>query len=246
MAGVAIVTGGGSGIGAASARALVDAGWSVAVIGRRRAALDRTCANSAGLMLAIEADVTDEAAVIAAFDAAIARLGRIDLLFNNAGAMMRPTGIADVPLDQWRALIDVNVTGAFLCAREAVRRMAVQSPQGGRIINNGSISAYVPRPLAVAYTVSKHAITGLTRALSLEGRDCNVACGQIDIGNAVSEMSAGIAAGSMQADGQVRPEPTMAVDNVARSVVHMASLPLDANVQFMTVLATTMPYIGRG
>ena len=246
MAGVAIVTGGGSGIGAATARALVDSDWSVAVIGRRCAALDRTCANPAGPMLPIEADVTDEAAVVAAFDAAIAKFGRIDLLFNNAGAMMRPTGIADVPLDQWRALIDVNVTGAFLCAREAFRRMAAQRPQGGRIINNGSISAHVPRPLAAAYTVSKHAITGLTRALSLEGRGCNVACGQIDIGNAVSEMSAGIAAGSMQADGQVRPEPTIAVDNVARSVVHMASLPLDANVQFMTVLATTMPYIGRG
>jgi NAD(P)-dependent dehydrogenase (short-subunit alcohol dehydrogenase family) len=246
MAGVAIVTGGGSGIGAATARALMDAGWLVAVVGRRRAGLDRTCADTGGSMLAIEADVTDEASVISAFDAAIERFGRIDLLFNNAGAMMRPTGMADVALDQWRALIEVNVTGSFLCAREAFRRMAAQRPQGGRIINNGSISAHVPRPLAVAYTVSKHAITGLTRSLSLEGRACNVACGQIDIGNAVSEMSAGIAAGSMQADGRVRPEPTMAVDNVARSVVHMASLPLDANVQFMTVMATTMPYIGRG
>ena len=240
------MTGGGSGIGAATACALATAGWSVAVIGRRREPLDAVCAAASGDLLAHVADVSIEASVIAAFDAVIARFGRIDLLFNNAGTMMRPTAIGAVSLDAWRALLDVNVTGAFLCAREAFRRMAAQDPQGGRIINNGSISAHVPRPLAVGYTVSKHAITGLTRALSLEGRGSNIACGQIDIGNAVSAMSASLAAGAMQADGAIRPEPMMDVDNVARSVLHMASLPLDTNVQFMTVMASAMPYIGRG
>ena len=180
------------------------------------------------------------------FDQTIARLGRIDLLFNNAGTGSPSSAVADVALSDWSSVIAVNVTGAFLCAREAFRRMAAQSPRGGRIINNGSLSAHVPRPRSLPYTVSKHAITGLTRALSLEGREFDIACGQIDIGNAATRMTAGFAAGSMQADGTVAAEPTMDVAHVAASVVYMASLPAEANVQFLTVMAAKMPFIGRG
>jgi NAD(P)-dependent dehydrogenase (short-subunit alcohol dehydrogenase family) len=242
----AIVTGGGSGIGAATALALDAAGWEVVIVGRRQNLLDDVCARSRGSMVGIAADVTLEADVTRSFNQAIERFGRLDLLFNNAGMMIEPKPVSDVSLADWQAVLDVNLTGAFLCAREAFRLMASQSPQGGRIINNGSVSAHVPRPFALPYTVTKHAMTGLTRGLSLEGRSCNVACGQIDIGNASTDMTSGIAAGSRQADGSIAAEPTMDVRHVARSVVHMAELPLDANVQFMTVMATTMPYIGRG
>jgi len=246
MTGVAIITGGGSGIGRAVGVALARAGWQVALAGRRRPALDAACAEAGKETLGIVADVTDERSVTALFDRTVARFGRVDLLFNNAGAGLGAVPVSDVSLADWSAVISVNVTGAFVCAREAFRRMSVQSPRGGRIINNGSLSAHVPRPNSVAYTVSKHAITGLTRALSLEGRAHDIACGQIDIGNAATHMTEGIAAGSLQADGTLRPEPTMDVGHVAASVVHMASLPLDANVQFLTVMATKMPFIGRG
>jgi NAD(P)-dependent dehydrogenase (short-subunit alcohol dehydrogenase family) len=245
MSGVAIVTGGGSGIGRAVALALASAGWRVAIAGRREAALAAVAAERPKDMLAIAADVR-ESSVRHLFDQTVVRFGRIDLLFNNAGTATRPTALSDMSLEDWSSVMAVNVTGAFLCAREAFRRMAAQSPQGGRIINNGSLSAHVPRPHSAPYTVSKHAITGLTRTLSLEGRAYAIACGQIDIGNAATSMTAGIAAGSLQADGTTAPEPTMDVGNVAATVVHMASLPLDANIQFLTVMATTMPFIGRG
>jgi NAD(P)-dependent dehydrogenase (short-subunit alcohol dehydrogenase family) len=246
MSRVAIVTGGGSGIGRAVALALAAAGWRVVIAGRRQASLDAVQAEAATHLAAVATDVSEEASVRHLFDQAIARFGRIDLLFNNAGAATPPTPVADVSLLDWQAVMSVNVTGAFLCAREAFRRMAAQTPRGGRIINNGSISAQVPRPHSVAYTVSKHAITGLTRTLSLEGRAFDIACGQIDIGNAATRMTAGIAAGSLQAGGNTAAEPTMDVGHVASTVVHMASLPLDANIQFLTVMATKMPFIGRG
>ena len=246
MTGVAIVTGGGSGVGRAVGLALAASGWRVVLAGRRQAALDAVCAEGNGDMIGVAADVTNEADVSALFEAALTRFGRIDLLFNNAGTGLKATPISGIEVDDFESVLAVNVTGSFLCAREAFRRMAAQTPQGGRIINNGSLSAQVPRPKFVPYTVSKHAITGLTRALSLEGREFNIACGQIDIGNAATSMTSGIAAGSLQADGTLAAEPMMDVSNVAASVVHMASLPLDANVQFMTVMATTMPFIGRG
>jgi NAD(P)-dependent dehydrogenase (short-subunit alcohol dehydrogenase family) len=246
MKGVAVVTGGGTGIGRAVALALAAVGWRVAIAGRRQSALAAVCAERPEAFLAVPSDVSDEQSVRNLFDQAAARFGRIDLLFNNAGTAARPTSFADVSLADWSTVIGVNVTGAFLCAREAFRRMAAQSPRGGRIINNGSLSAQVPRPHSAPYTVSKHAITGLTRSLSLEGRPYDIACGQIDIGNAATSMTSGIAAGSLQADGSTAPEPTMDVTHVAATVVHMASLPLDANVQFLTVMATKMPFIGRG
>jgi NAD(P)-dependent dehydrogenase (short-subunit alcohol dehydrogenase family) len=246
MSGVAIVTGGGSGIGRAVALALGRAGWRVVIAGRRRAALDAVCGDLPGEVFAVAADVSEEVSVRHLFDETVARFGRIDLLFNNAGTATPPIAVPDVSLDDWSAVMSVNVTGAFLCAREAFRRMAAQTPRGGRIINNGSLSAHVPRPHSLPYTVSKHAITGLTRALSLEGRAYDIACGQIDIGNAATRMTAGIAAGSLQADGRTAAEPTMDVEHVASTVVHMAGLPLSANIQFLTVMATKMPFIGRG
>jgi NAD(P)-dependent dehydrogenase (short-subunit alcohol dehydrogenase family) len=246
MGGVAIVTGGGSGIGRAVALALGCAGWRVVIAGRRRAVLDAVCSEGPDEMFAVAADVREEASVRHLFDETVARFGRIDLLFNNAGTATSPTAVPDVSLDDWSAVMSVNVTGAFLCAREAFRRMAAQAPRGGRIINNGSLSAHVPRPQSAPYTVSKHAITGLTRALSLEGRAYDIACGQIDIGNAATRMTAGIAAGSLQAGGGIAAEPTMDVEHVASTVVHMAGLPLSANIQFLTVMATKMPFIGRG
>src|SRR5271170_4035736 len=220
MGGVAIVTGGGSGIGRAVALALGRAGWRVVIAGRRRAALDAVCSEGADKVFVVAADVSEEASVRHLFDETVARFGRIDLLFNNAGTASSPAAVADVSLDDWSEVMAVNVTGAFLCAREAFRRMAAQSPRGGRIVNNGSISAQVPRPHSTAYTVSKHAITGLTRSLALEGRAYDIACGQIDIGNAATRMTAGIAAGSLQADGTIAAEPTMDVDHVASTVVH--------------------------
>ena len=246
MSGVAIVTGGGSGVGRAVALEHGRAGWRVVIAGRRMGALAAVCAERPDDFLGIATDVRDEYSVCALFDQAVARFGRIDLLFNNAGTATTPSAVSDVSLDDWSSVIAVNVTGAFLCAREAFRRMAAQTPRGGRIINNGSLSAHVPRPHSAPYTVSKHAITGLTRALSLEGRAHDIACGQIDIGNAATSMTAGIAAGSLQADGNIAPEPTIDVGHVAATVVHMASLPLDANIQFLTVMATKMPFIGRG
>jgi NAD(P)-dependent dehydrogenase (short-subunit alcohol dehydrogenase family) len=246
VSGAAIVTGGGSGIGRAVALALGRAGWRVVIAGRRPAALAGVCAEGPLGLFPVAADVSDEASVRSLFDQAMARFDRIDLLFNNAGTATAPCAVPDVSLDDWTAVMAVNVTGAFLCAREAFRRMAAQTPRGGRIINNGSISAHVPRPQSMPYTVSKHAITGLTRSLSLEGRAYDIACGQIDIGNAATRMTTGIATGSMQASGNIAPEPTMDVEHVAATVVHMAGLPLSANIQFLTVMATKMPFIGRG
>jgi NAD(P)-dependent dehydrogenase (short-subunit alcohol dehydrogenase family) len=243
---IAIVTGGGSGIGRAVGLALADAGWQVILAGRRRAALDAVCALNADALLPMPTDVTDESSVKHLFERTVAEHGRIDLLFNNAGSAAPAAPISELTLSAWSAVISVNVTGAFLCAREAFKVMAVQTPRGGRIINNGSLSAHVPRPQATPYTVSKHAMTGLTRSLSLEGRAHDIACGQIDIGNAATSMTSGIAAGSLQADGHIAAEPTMDVAHVAATVVHMAGLPLDANVQFVTVMATKMPFIGRG
>ncbi len=246
MSTVAVVTGGGSGIGRAVALALAHAGWRVVIAGRRPDALAAVCKERPDSVVAVATDVTDENSVRNLFDQAVARFGRIDLLFNNAGKGLPAVPISEVSIEDWSQVLGVNVTGAFLCAREAFRRMAGQSPRGGRIINNGSISAHVPRPHFAPYTVSKHAITGLTRALSLEGRAHDIACGQIDIGNAATDMTARLTAGSLQADGTMAPEPTMDVEHVATSVVHMAGLPLDANIQFLTVMATKMPYIGRG
>lgn len=244
---VAVVTGAGSGIGRLSALALLDAGWTVTLVGRRRAALEETLAlsrMSSGSICA--ADITDEAAVDALFGQVFEAQGRLDLLFNNAGVFSGAVPFDRTDAGEWRRMIDVNLTGAFLCARGAFRLMKRQSPAGGRIINNGSVSAQVPRPHAAAYTASKHAVTGLTRAIALEGRPFNIACGQIDIGNAATEMTAGVADGMLQADGGVRAEPVMDAHEAARCILHMASLPLGANIPFMTVMATTMPLYGRG
>jgi NAD(P)-dependent dehydrogenase (short-subunit alcohol dehydrogenase family) len=247
MAGVALVTGAGSGIGRASAVKLLADGWQVALVGRRREALEETAARSGGAqVLVAPCDVTDPAAVDAAFAATAARFGRIDMLFNNAGTNVAARPIDELSVDDWNTVVSVNLHGAFLCARAAFAQMRGQDPQGGRIINNGSISAYVPRPGSVPYTTSKHAITGLTRSLSLDGRPFNIACGQIDIGNAASEMTGRMGGGVPQADGSIRPEPLMDVDHVAQAVVQMANLPLETNVQFITIMATRMPFIGRG
>ncbi len=244
---VAVITGAGSGVGRAVARELASAGWRVVLAGRRADPLTETAAGlGPDRALAVPADVTDERQVEALFDAAAGHFGRIDLLFNNAGMFGPSAPVEEVAAADWRAVVDVNLTGAFLCAQAAFRRMRDQDPQGGRIVNNGSISAHVPRPYAIAYTATKHAVTGLTRALSLEGRPYRIACGQIDIGNAATDMTAGMGAGVRQADGRTAPEPTMDVADVARTVRHMAELPLEANVQFATVMATAMPYIGRG
>ena len=246
---IAVVTGGGSGIGAAVALALAGEGWSVVLAGRRRDALESVAGQGAGLpgvLDPVPADVTDEASVRALFDRAVERHGRVDLLFNNAGAFPPARQLDEVPLAEWDAAVAVNLTGAFLCTREAFRVMRRQRPRGGRIINNGSISAHAPRPGSVAYTATKHAVTGLTKATSLDGRAYDIACGQIDIGNAATEITERMAAGVPQADGGVRPEPRMAVADVAGAVRYMAGLPLDANVATMTVLATKMPFVGRG
>jgi len=246
---VAIITGAGSGIGKACALALGREGFQVALVGRRAellAQVEAAIGEAGGTALAVPTDVTDEAAVVACFEAVRQRFGRVDLLFNNAGTGIPPAPIDEVSLADWQSVVDINLTGSFLCAREAFRAMKAQTPMGGRIINNGSVSAYVPRLNAVAYTATKHAVTGLTRALSLEGRPFDIACGQIDIGNAQSDMTQGMAAGMLQADGERQPEPVIDVNHVADAIVYMASLPLDANVQFMTVMATKMPFIGRG
>lgn len=246
---VAIVTGGSSGIGRASAVALAEAGFAVVLAGRRGALLEQARSEieaMRGTAIGIVADVTDERSVADLFAVTVESFGRVDLLFNNAGVNMPATLVDEVSLADWSQVIATNVTGTFLCTREAFRVMRSQTPQGGRIINNGSLSAHVPRPLSVAYTASKHAVTGMTRSTSLDGRAFGIACGQIDIGNAATDLAAPMASGVLQADGDIRPEPTMPAVHVANAVVYMASLPLDANVQFMTVMATAMPYIGRG
>jgi NAD(P)-dependent dehydrogenase (short-subunit alcohol dehydrogenase family) len=247
---VALVTGAGSGIGAAVAAALLDRGWRVALAGRRAARLADTAArarDAGDRALPVPADVTDPASVEALFGAVAERWGRLDLLVNNAGVFGAPQPVEEFSHREWRTVLDTNLTGAFLCAQQAFRMMKEQDPQGGRIINNGSLSAHTPRPLSAAYTASKHAITGLTKTLSLEGRPYRIACGQIDVGNAATEMTGRFGSGTLQADGSVRPEPVMDVRHVADAVLYMAGLPLEANVQSMTVLATAMPsFVGRG
>jgi NAD(P)-dependent dehydrogenase (short-subunit alcohol dehydrogenase family) len=241
---IALVTGGGSGLGRAIALRLADADYHVVVAGRTEDTLRETAREIGGT--AIVADVSSHDSVTALFEAVEARWGRLDLLVNNAGTFGRGGPVADVDPADWRAVVDTNLTGSFYCAQAAFRLMSTQDPRGGRIINNGSISAHSPRPHAVAYTATKHAITGLTKQLSLEGRAHDIACGQIDIGNAASAMTARMGTGTLQADGTTRPEPTMDPSHVADMVLHMAELPLSANVQFLTVMATNMPYIGRG
>jgi NADP-dependent 3-hydroxy acid dehydrogenase YdfG len=243
---VAVVTGAGSGVGRAVAAALGAAGYAVALLGRRADALDATKALLKGPGLALPTDVGDDKAVDAAFARIVAEWGRIDVLFNNAGAGLPATSLEEIDPAKWREIVDVNLNGMFYCTRAAMIAMKNQKPQGGRIINNGSISAHVPRPGSAAYTATKHAVTGLTRSTSLDGRKYDIACGQVDIGNAATDMTARMAKGVPQANGTIAVEPTMDAAHVASTVVHMASLPLDANVQFVTVMATKMPFIGRG
>ena len=246
---IAMVTGAGSGIGRATSLALLAAGYKVVLAGRRADALNDTKALAGALAehaLAIPTDATDPAAVIALFDATNKAFGRLDLLFNNAGTSAPAIPMDELTFEQWKAVVDINLTGVFLCTQQAFRLMKGQSPRGGRIINNGSISAHAPRPFSAPYTATKHAITGLTKATSLDGRAHDIACGQIDIGNAASEMTQRMATGVPQANGELMAEPRMDVQHVADAVVHMASLPLEANVQFMTVMATKMPFVGRG
>jgi NAD(P)-dependent dehydrogenase (short-subunit alcohol dehydrogenase family) len=244
---IALVTGAGSGIGRASAVALAGTGFTVVLAGRRREPLEQAAAEAGGGATAITADVRDPVSVSALFAEVETRFGRLDLLFNNAGVSAKAVPLEELELEDWRAVIDTNLTGAFLCTQHAFGLMKRQDPRGGRIINNGSISAYVPRPLSAPYTAAKHGITGLTRSTSLDGRPFDIACGQIDIGNANTDLTEPMrTTGVLQPDGEKRTEPTIDVDHVARAVVYMASLPLDANVQFMTVMATKMPYIGRG
>ncbi len=243
---IAVVTGAGSGIGRAAAQKLMEAGWQVALLGRREDALAQTAAAAPQQALVLPTDVSDEHQVAAAFRAVKERFGRLDLLFNNAGMGSKGMEIDQLSVAQWRAVVDVNLTGSFLCAREAFAMMKAQSPQGGRIINNGSISAHAPRPGSVAYTSTKHAITGLTKTLALDGRPYDIAAGQLDIGNAQTDLTANFSKGLQQAHGAVVPEPVMDVDHAASALLYMAELPLSANVPFLTVMATKMPYIGRG
>jgi len=246
---VAIVTGAGSGIGNQVAIALAHKGYAVALAGRRREPLEATAqaAKASGsATLIVTTDVSDPASVKALFAATREEFGRLDLLFNNAGVGARPLPLEDLAFEQWKKVIDTNLNGAFLCTQEAFRIMKNQQPQGGRIINNGSISAHAPRPNSAPYTASKHGMTGLTKATSLDGRKYNIACGQIDIGNAGTEMTSRMGQGVPQANGSVEIEPTFDALHVAHAVIYMASLPLDANVQFMTVMATKMPFVGRG
>jgi NAD(P)-dependent dehydrogenase (short-subunit alcohol dehydrogenase family) len=245
---VAIVTGAGTGIGKAVTLALLGDGYRVALAGRRREPLERTAAESgdAKRSLVVPADVSDAASVQALFAAVKDNFGRLDLLFNNAGIFIPGMEIDELSVEQWKAVVDINLTGSFLCAREAFRMMKNQDPRGGRIINNGSISAHAPRPNSVPYTATKHAITGLTKSLSLDGRRYDIACGQIDIGNARTEIAAPMAKGVPQANGQTAVEPLMDLTHVASAVLYMASLPIDTNVQFMTIMATKMPFVGRG
>ncbi len=244
MAQTILITGAGSGIGRSTARTFIAAGWRVALLGRREAALAETANGAEALVL--PCDVTDAAQVDAAFARLEAAYGRLDVLFNNAGQSLPAAPIDEIAVEDWLQLSGVNITGMFLCARAAFGLMRRQQPRGGRIINNGSISAHVPRPGSVPYTMSKHAVTGLTRTLGLDGRRFDIACGQIDIGNALTDMAAGFTKGVTQADGSVKVEPVMDVAHVADAVLHMAGLPLSVNVPFMTIMARDMPYIGRG
>jgi NAD(P)-dependent dehydrogenase (short-subunit alcohol dehydrogenase family) len=243
---VAVVTGAGSGIGRAVARAFFEAGDHVVLAGRRQVELEGTLAGYESRGVVVPTDVSDEGAVVRLFRRARQEFGRVDLLFNNAGLFGTSACIADVSLEQWKLVIDTNLTGSFLCAREAFRTMRDQQPQGGRIINNGSVSAQVPRPYSVAYTASKTAITGLTKTISLEGRAYHIACGQIDIGNAATGLTDAFAKGTLQADGSLKAEPRIDLRHVCDAVLYMSGLPLDANVQFMTLMATNMPLVGRG
>ena len=240
-----IITGASQGIGAATARFFLDDGWTVGLMARGAEGL-RTLAEGHDRAVVLPTDVTDLAAVDAAFEEMASKTGRIDALFNNAGMGSPAQTIDEISPETWNQVVNVNLNGTFNCARAAFRHMRVQDPQGGRIINNGSVSSYVPRWRSVPYSTTKHAVTGLTKCLSLDGRAFNIACGQIDIGNALTDMTKDTASGRWQADGTMKGEPTMDVDHVARSVLQMAELPLDANVQFMTIMATAMPYIGRG
>jgi len=246
---VAIVTGASAGIGKHSALALMKEGYAVTFAGRRKDLLEAAAAEgkaTGSRSLVVPTDVCDAESIRELFARTVAAFGRLDLLFNNAGIGAPPVPLEDLPFEKWKAVVDTNLTGSFLCTQEAFKIMKSQTPRGGRIINNGSISAHAPRPFSVAYTSTKHAITGLTKSTSLDGRKYDIACGQIDIGNAATEMTARMAKGVPQANGTVEVEPTMDVQNVARAVVYMASLPLDANVQFLTVMATKMPFVGRG
>jgi NAD(P)-dependent dehydrogenase (short-subunit alcohol dehydrogenase family) len=246
---IAIVTGAGSGIGRAVALALVRNGYAVALAGRREAALEETkklAGEFAAQVMPIVTDVTDESAVRSLFDQVVAKHGRVDVLFNNAGQGAPPVPLDELRFDKWQQVVNVNLTGVFLCTREAFRVMKAQSPRGGRIINNGSISATTPRPNSAPYTATKHAITGLTKSCALDGRPFDICVGQIDIGNAGTDLTARMASGVPQANGSVMPEPTMDVNHVGQAVLNMANLPLDANVLFMTIMATQMPFVGRG
>ena len=249
MTRVALVTGAGSGVGRASAAGLHRAGFAVVLAGRRREELDKT-ADAAGPnhppMLAVSCDVTDPHQVAGLFDTIRQVHGRLDVLFNNAGRGAPAIPMEDLTWEQWQAVVSLNLTGAFLCAQQAIRLMKSQTPRGGRIINNGSISAYTPRPFSAPYTATKHAMTGLTKSIALDGRPFDIACGQIDIGNAATEMTERMAQGVLQPDGSLRPEPRIDARHVADAVVYMASLPLDANVATLTVMATQMPFAGRG
>ena len=245
----AVVTGAGSGIGKASATALLKAGYRVAFAGRRREPLEQAIAAAAvpaGAAIAVPTDVSSPESVAALFAQVKATFGRLDVLFNNAGVGAPPVGLEELAFEQWKNVVDINLTGAFLCTQQAIKLMKEQTPRGGRIINNGSISAHAPRPNSAPYTATKHAITGLTKSTSLDGRKYDIACSQIDIGNAHTEMAARMAKGVPQANGEIAVEPLMDVAHVASAVVYMASLPLDANVQFMTIMATKMPFVGRG
>jgi NAD(P)-dependent dehydrogenase (short-subunit alcohol dehydrogenase family) len=246
---IALVTGAGSGIGKHTALALLRAGYAVVLAGRRVEPLAATAAESGaeeGRSLVVPTDVADPASVQALFAQTKETFGRLDLLFNNAGVGAPAIPLEELSYEQWQQVVDINLTGSFLCTQEAFKLMKNQTPQGGRIINNGSISAHTPRPNSAPYTATKHAITGLTKATSLDGRQYNIACGQIDIGNAATDMTARMTKGVPQASGEIAVEPTMNVEHVAQAVLYMASLPLEANIQFMTVMATTMPFIGRG
>ena len=246
---VALITGGGTGIGRASALALLRDGWSVALAGRRTALLEETqemAGDDAPRSLAVTTDVTDPDSIAALFARVREEYGRLDLLFNNAGSGAPPLPMEDLSLEQWQYVVDLNLTGAFLCTQEAIRIMKDQDPRGGRIINNGSISADRPRPNSAPYTATKHALSGLTKSTALDGRKYDIACGQIDIGNAITEMTSRMGQGMPQPNGQIVPEPTFDVEHVADAILYMANLPLDANVPFLTVMATKMPLFGRG
>ena len=243
---IAVVTGAGSGIGRAVALALAEVGFTLVLAGRKLPALESVAREAGAGAISVPTDVADRGSVDALFARVVQEFGRLDLLFNNAGTGSPPASLEDVTFEQWKSVIDTNLTGAFLCTQAAFRLMKTQKPRGGRIINNGSISATTPRPRMVAYTASKHAISGLTKTTALEGREHDIACGQIDIGNTATALATPMAHGTLQADMSVKPEPTFDVKYVADAVVYMAGLPLEANVLFMTVMATKMPFVGRG